>query len=723
MKLIGSKPVAAYLATTEQSTTPLLTTNNALASNAAFNAIAQGAVLEAIASYYVEQTVALSGITQPIANLTERIVPQPAGLLNVMTQLDTVISNRLQKLDVLKTNLEKERSDRATEALSNYVNSSSVESALGETVSSLVEQLFQYRQQLATDKIALKSCEQLINRLTTDRAISAIANHVEFKAIDNSKLIPALESLAPQLSPNKTPLTIALAQLNTVVSNYLTELKATVTVLEQKTSEQAISTVSNYVNSSSVESALGETVASLVEQFSQYRQQLATDKNNSSINMLLNRLELVSNSKQEAKLHTKDLQEAQTQAEARSHSNSANESSSDWLPIRNEEQWSQVRRYLVEQRCLPTQLVDRLATAGKVYADSSGNAVFLHTASQGRITGATIFDIKSEVLNCQLAPRADNGVGYFQLSQGKDKLSRIVLTDSPLEAISLAALERGQYKNRTLYIDINERQDNPELQNLLDSGVGVEVAFSAEGASETRARQIVDSFPGVIRSKPAHGFSWNEQLRSKSKSKNSKPVEKKRLLPALRSAQSHTQKFDPNQQILLAIQLDRVRYKSDCQSDLKTAIDSLVAGRSLEELRQEIASSSVLVKHWQEQDRASTLATAKTIQYVEQLWEEVEANPFYYQKLYHKYLKDMQKTHGHLPRTDLDKLVASAALQSHPVSSVKSILKYSLAAQVGDGEYIPQILAEVWRQEQSVQEPQQHEKIKTYEPRGFEFGD
>ena len=246
---------------------------------------------------------------------------------------------------------------------------------------------------------------------------------------------------------------------------------------------------------------------------------------------------------------------------------------------------AQVRQYLVEQRCLPTQLVDKLATAGKVYADSSGNAVFLHTASQRRITGATIFDIKSEGLNCQLAPGADNGVGYFQFSQGKGKLSRVVLTNSPIEAISLAALEQGRSENRTLYIDVNDHQDNPQLQGLIDGGVGIEVAFGAEEASETRALQIVNSFSAAIRTQPARCRSWNEQLRSKSKSKNSKPVEKARLLPALRSLASHpqkfdpnqhTQRFDPNQQILKAIQIDRDKYKSVCQSDLKTAINKLL---------------------------------------------------------------------------------------------------------------------------------------------------
>lgn len=249
---------------------------------------------------------------------------------------------------------------------------------------------------------------------------------------------------------------------------------------------------------------------------------------------------------------------------------------------------------------------------------------------------------------------------------------------------------------------------------MLDSGVGIEVAFSAEGASETRARQIFDSFPGVTRSKPAQRKSWNEQWRSKSRSKNNQPVKVER---------SHPQKFDPHQQILQAIQVDRARHKSACQADLKLAINGLVAGRSLEQLRREIASSSNLVKHWEASGQPSTLATAKTIQYVEQLLLETQANPLYYQQLYHKYLRDMQRTHGYLPRAELDQMIAITALKFHSDSSVKSILKYSLAAQVGDDAYIPQILAEVRQREQLVQEPPQSEKIRTYEANDLEYGD
>ncbi len=324
----------------------------------------------------------------------------------------------------------------------------------------------------------------------------------------------------------------------------------------------------------------------------------------------------------------------------------------------------------------------------------------------------TVFDIKDKRFTYQFAP--NNGTGYFQVSQGKGKLNRIVLTDSPLEAMSLAALEQGGHSNRTLYIDVNGRQDNPEFLNLLEQGIRIEVAFGAEGRSETRARQILNSFPEVTRKKPAQGKSWNEQLRSKSRSKNNKPVE---------PTKPSQQRFDPHQQILKAIQLDRARYKSACQADLKTAIDELVAGRSLEQLRRAIASSSNLVKHWEASGQPSTLATAKTIQYVEQLLLETQANPLYYQQLYHKYLRDMQRTHGYLPRAELDQMIAITALKFHSDSSIKSILKYSLAAQVGYDAYIPQILAEVRQREQLVQEPPQSEKIRTYEANDLEYGD
>ena len=334
-------------------------------------------------------------------------------------------------------------------------------------------------------------------------------------------------------------------------------------------------------------------------------------------------------------------------------------------------------------------------------------------------------------MNCKLVPGAYNGVGYFQLSQGKGKLSRVVLTNSPIEAMSLAALEQGRGENRTLCIDINDYQVNPELQGLINGGVGIEVAFGAEGASETRARQIVNSFPSVIRSKPAGAKSWNEQLRSKSKSKNSQPVEKKRLLPALRSAQSHPQKFDPNQhiqrfdpnqQILKAIQVDREKYKSVCQSDLKTAITRLVAGRTLEQISQDIASSSSLVKHWETSEGSSTQAIAKTIKYVEQLCEEAQASPEYYRKLYHKYLQEAQKNNSYLSRAELDRAVASVALRSHSEENVKSMLKYSLAAQVGDDGYVEQTLAVVRQQAQLAQSPPQKTRPAQKTPE-VEYGD
>ena len=146
-----------------------------------------------------------------------------------------------------------------------------------------------------------------------------------------------------------------------------------------------------------------------------------------------------------------------------------------------------------------------------------------------------------------------------------------------------------------------------------------------------------------------------------------------------------------------------------------------MAGRSLEQISQDIASSSSLVKHWETSDRPSMQAIAKALKYVEQLYEEAQTSPSYYQQLYHKYLQEAQKNNPYLPRTELDRVVASVALRSHPQESVRAMLKYSLAAQVGEDGYVEQILAELQYQERLAQELQS--KTHKLESQDFEYED
>jgi conjugative relaxase-like TrwC/TraI family protein len=176
--------------------------------------------IEAISSY-IEQVALGSAMTQPLADLTQQLAPQQALGSSSTEQLDTVISHWLQQLEAALTNLEEAWSRQATLAVSNYVEHEAIASTLVETVSSLIEQFSQKQQQLVEGKVAGKFLNQLLDQLATDRAISAIAGYVELEAVNNSKQVPALESLIGQLDSSQPHLTTALPQLEQAISNFL----------------------------------------------------------------------------------------------------------------------------------------------------------------------------------------------------------------------------------------------------------------------------------------------------------------------------------------------------------------------------------------------------------------------------------------------------------------------------------------------------------------------
>ena len=372
-------------------------------------------------------------------------------------------------------------------------------------------------------------------------------------------------------------------------------------------------------------------------------------------------------------------------------------------PVADEQQWSQVRRYLIEQRHLIAQLVEQLHEAGKVYADNAGNAVFLQVASQGRITRANLLSTNSNRSLTQVAPGSLSGDGWFQFSQGSGKLARIVLTDSPVKAISLAALEQQQ--ERTVYISVDPTQNLPALRSFATQGVRVEVAFAADLIGERKARQALNTVPGAVKHKSSVAKSENRQTATQIK---------------LNEATQKQPRLTLQARMLQAIQHDRSQYKRQSQSDLKLVVLGLVAGRSFQQIKDDIAQHSALVQHWKKNDDCAT-AVNKTVKYTQQLCEEAPTQPVYYQQLYKKYVSDIQNEKGYLQPTQMDQEVALAALKSYPEDTVRSVLKHSLSGRVHGEDYVQQTLEQAQRLqlEAQVKPPQpQHQESK-----GFELGD
>ena len=91
------------------------------------------------------------------------------------------------------------------------------------------------------------------------------------------------------------------------------------------------------------------------------------------------------------------------------------------LPIPDPARLERVRQYLVEQRCLAADILDRLIDAGKIYADGRGNAVFLMVAGKAnRPIGAELRGTGPRTWR-GLAPGTCRDAGYFDRRRGRSE--------------------------------------------------------------------------------------------------------------------------------------------------------------------------------------------------------------------------------------------------------------------------------------------------------------
>jgi hypothetical protein len=191
------------------------------------------------------------------------------------------------------------------------------------------------------------------------------------------------------------------------------------------------------------------------------------------------------------------------------------------LPEPNEQNWPAVQQYLTETRGLPENWVEHLHQRGLIYADKHQNAVFVrHDADQwvrGNATGASLRGTQGEPFH-GLAPGSARDAGYFWLRSGTENVTRVVLVESAIDAISLAKLEQDKLPDRptTVYISTDGSGAIPTeaLQQVIVQGGQVLVAFDADGAGEKMAWRVAEAVPGVRRMVPAVGKDWNDRLLS-----------------------------------------------------------------------------------------------------------------------------------------------------------------------------------------------------------------
>ncbi|WP_256874679.1 relaxase/mobilization nuclease domain-containing protein [Nostoc sp. C057] len=218
-------------------------------------------------SDYIEQSTVESALTEAVLELTQQISQYKEQLFTAKTtfnDLDTALVNELQ------SHVEK----RAISSISDYIEQSTVSSALTEAVLELTQQISQYKEQLVTAKATFKDLDTVLatelQSHVEKRAISSISDYIEQSTVE-SALTEAVLELTQQISQYKEQLVTAKATFKDLDAVLATELQS---YLEKR----AISSISDYIEQSTVSSALTETVLELTQQLSQNQQQLSAGR-------------------------------------------------------------------------------------------------------------------------------------------------------------------------------------------------------------------------------------------------------------------------------------------------------------------------------------------------------------------------------------------------------------------------------------------------------------
>ena len=169
---------------------------------------------------------------------------------------------------------------------------------------------------------------------------------------------------------------------------------------------------------------------------------------------------------------------------------------------------AQVRRYLIQQRCLPAALLDPLIQAGSLYADARANAVFLLRDPHRQPVGAELRG--TGPLSWRgMAPGSRKDLGAFAIPDAP--LKACVLCESAIDALSCHAL----LPSARCLSTAGARPDPAWLTNLLAHPEPIFCGFDADDTGEAMAQAMIAFHPSIRRLRPTRK-DWNDVLCSEA---------------------------------------------------------------------------------------------------------------------------------------------------------------------------------------------------------------
>jgi conjugative relaxase-like TrwC/TraI family protein len=156
-------------------------------------------------------------------------------------------------------------SERIVNAITNFVEQSSVEVALAETLQPLIQKISHYHRDLTNlsttlDKLSSALAEQEKHQLS-QLAVNAITDYVEQSSVESLEV--NLPILIKELSQYQLSLTNGATTLDKLTT-------ALIQSEQRQISQLAINAIVDYVEQSSVESALAETLPTVIKELSFY---------------------------------------------------------------------------------------------------------------------------------------------------------------------------------------------------------------------------------------------------------------------------------------------------------------------------------------------------------------------------------------------------------------------------------------------------------------------
>lgn len=174
------------------------------------------------------------------------------------------------------------------------------------------------------------------------------------------------------------------------------------------------------------------------------------------------------------------------------------------LPVSDPDRLSFVERYLIVERRISPDWIERLIQSGDLYADHHANAVFVLRSANNLPVGAELRGSRSRPWR-GMAPGSRKNLGYFSIRDAD--IYGIILCESAIDALSCLAIHPGRW-----CISTAGARPNPSwLPPLIRHGLPVYCGFDADPVGDDMAEAMIEHYPVIKRLRPTM-HDWNDML-------------------------------------------------------------------------------------------------------------------------------------------------------------------------------------------------------------------